>query len=436
MSIKTIVLSTVLSLIIHPLIGQWKKSEVLSSGPLLGYAEMREAVVWIQGLREGFVYMTYSDGQKTQKSQEVYLEEKTAFTAKLLATGLEDNTTYDYTIYFDEKAIEIPYPTTFKTQAHWMYRFDPPAFTLATGSCSYFNETRSDRPGRGYGGAYEIFPSIVDKNPDLMLWLGDNVYLRPSDWTSRSGYIERYTHDRAIPELQELMATCNHFAIWDDHDFGPNDAGGFFQNREVALEVFDMFWPNPVMGFEGNKGAVTSFQYNDIHFFLLDNRYYRTQKTNKGVNQILGKEQIEWLIQGLSYSRAPFKIVAVGGQVLNSAAVYETHAVYEEERAYLLKRLEEENIEGVVFLTGDRHHSEISKLTLPNGKVVHDITVSPLTSGPNKNVTEVNKHRVDGTLIQQRNFATLDFEGPRKERKLTVRFYDSKGEEILSYSVE
>ncbi|MCH8546606.1 MAG: alkaline phosphatase family protein [Cryomorphaceae bacterium] len=436
MSFKTFASLSTLLLIFNPLFGQWKKSEVLSSGPLLGYAEMREAVVWIQGHREGFVYMTYSDGQTTKRSQEVYLEEKTAFTAKLLATGLEDNTTYDYTLYFDDKAIEIPYQTQFKTQAHWMYRFDPPSFTMATGSCSYFNETRSDRPGRSYGGAYEIFPSIVEKKPDLMLWLGDNVYLRPSDWTSRSGYIERYTHDRAVPELQELLASCQHFAIWDDHDFGPNDAGRFFQNREVALEIFDMFWPNPVMGFEGNKGVVTSFQYNDIHFFLLDNRYYRTQKTNKGANQILGKDQIEWLIQGLSYSEAPFKIVAVGGQVLNSAAVYETHAVFSEERDYLLKRISEENIDGVIFLTGDRHHSEISKMTLPNGKAIYDITVSPLTSGANQNVTEVNKHRVEGTLIQKRNFATLDFAGPRKSRTLTVKYFDGKGEEILTYTIE
>lgn len=422
-----------LAFITTPLLGQLAKSEVLTSGPVLGYAEMREAVVWIQGQREGFVYMTYTDGTRSQRSNEVYLTKDKAYTAKLIADELDEGTHYTYTLYFDEQRVDIPYETAFTTQSHWMFRSDPPNFTMAAGSCAYINESRSDRPGRSYGGEYDIFTSIHDKSPDAMLWLGDNIYLRPSDYTSRSGYIERYTNDRALPELQELMASCNHFAIWDDHDFGPNDANAAFQHRETALEVFEMFWPNPPLGFLGNKGAVSSFQYNDIHVFLLDNRYYRTEKTKGGVNQILGKEQIDWLIQMLVYSKAPYKIVAVGGQVLNTAAVYETHAVYAEERQYLLDRISEENIENVVFLTGDRHHSEVSKMTLPSGKDIYDFTVSPLTSGPNKNVTEVNKHRIEGSLIQERNFAILSFEGKRKDRKLTVTYYDSRGKELFSY---
>ncbi len=423
-------------LFLQPLSAQWKKSEVLISGPVLGYAEMREAIIWIQGQREGFVYMTYSDGNKTQRSNEVYIKKENAHTAKLIADGLEAGTRYEYTLYFDEKPIEIPYETSFTTQSHWMFRSDPPNFTMAAGSCSYINESRSDRPGNTYGGGYEIFNSIHAKSPDAMLWLGDNVYLRPSDYTSKSGYIERYTHDRALPELQELMASCNNFAIWDDHDFGPNDAGGAFIHRETALEVFELFWPNPRLGFFGNKGAVSAFQYNDVHFFLLDNRYYRMEKTKGGTNQILGKEQIEWLIQMLVYSKAPFKIVAVGGQVLNSAAVYETHAVYAEERQYLLDRLSEENLKNVIFLTGDRHHSEISKMTLPSGNDVFDFTISPLTSGPNKNVTEENKYRVEGSLIQERNFATLSFEGKRTKRKLTVTYFNKNGEVILTYDID
>lgn len=415
---------------------QLKKAEVLSAGPVLGYAEMREAVIWIQGQREGFVYMTYTDGYSTMRSNESYLTKESAFTAKLIADDLEENTRYTYTLFFDENSIDIPYETSFTTQANWMFRYDPPEFTFAAGSCSYINETRSDRPGKGYGGEYNIFKSIHDKSPNAMLWLGDNVYLRPSDYTSRSGYIERYTHDRALPELQELMASCNNFAIWDDHDYGPNDANSGFIHRETALDIFELFWPNPKLGFKGNKGAVTSFQYNDIHFFLLDNRYYRTEKTKGGPNRILGKEQIDWLIEMLVYSNAPFKIVAVGGQVLNTAAVYETHAVYEEERTYLLERLAQENIEGVVFLSGDRHHSEISKMKLSKDNPVYDITISPLTSGANKNVNEINNNRVKGSLIQQRNFATLSFIGERKKRKIIVRYFDSEGKELLEYKIE
>ena len=42
------------------------------------------------------------------------------------------------------------------------------------------------------------------QRPDLMLWLGDNTYLREVDWYTRTGFIHRYTHTRSLPELQPL----------------------------------------------------------------------------------------------------------------------------------------------------------------------------------------------------------------------------------------
>lgn len=408
----------------------------LQSGPMLGYAEMREAAVWIQGKNAGTAVLEYSVDGLVRTSEPVTLERKNAYAATLIADQLEAGTTYNYRILIDGIAVKTKYPATFTTQSHWMYRTDPPEFVMAAGSCAYINEERSDRPGRGYGGEYEIFNSILKQNPDAMLWLGDNVYLRPSDWTSRSGYLERYTHARSLPELQALLAACPHFAIWDDHDFGPNDASGGFIHRETALDVFYIFWPNPSLGFKGQKAAVTAFQFNGIDFFLLDNRYFRTEKTVGGVNQILGKEQIDWLIEQLVFSQSPFKMVAVGGQVLNSAAVYETHAVYPEERAYLLRRIEEENIKNVVFLTGDRHHSEVSTLTLENGNTIYDITISPLTSGANTRVNEQNDHRVEGSLIMQRNFATLSFSGAFRDRVLKINFLSAENEALFEFEIK
>ena len=48
--------------------------------------------------------------------------------------------------------------------------------SFAIGSCSYVNEPEFDRPGKPYGSNFEIFNSINNKNPDFMLWLGDNMY--------------------------------------------------------------------------------------------------------------------------------------------------------------------------------------------------------------------------------------------------------------------
>ena len=103
---------------------------------------------------------------------------------------------------------------------------------------------------------------------------------------------------------------------------------------------------------------------------------------------------------------------------------------------YLLKRIEEENIKGVVFLTGDRHHTEMDQYTNGAGNLVTDITISPLTSGHAFNVTEDNKYHIEGTLVTKRNFAILEFSGPRTSRVLTVKTYDSNGEELWVQTIK
>ena len=72
----------------------------------------------------------------------------------------------------------------------------------------------------------------------------------------------------------------------------------------------------------------------------MDNRYHRTSNNNFTEDrQILGKEQIDWLINALTFSQATFKFIAIGGQVLSSGAVYENYATYPEERKYLLDKI-------------------------------------------------------------------------------------------------
>ena len=170
---------------------------------------------------------------------------------------------------------------------------------------------------------------------------------------------------------------------------------------------------------------------------MLDNRYYRSP--NKRITTdatVLGKEQLEWLIDALTFSRAPFKMIAVGGQVLNSFEGYENHAALApHEKAYLLDRIAEEKIKGVVFLDGDRHKTELSSMTNRNKHTIYDLTVSPLTSGANRS-DEQNRFRVAGTEVKENNFATLTFTGPRKSRKMTIRVFDANGKELWMKEID
>jgi alkaline phosphatase D len=402
------------------------------SGPMNGYSEMREAMIWVQMRQPCRVQLAYWPDtlpSKRMLSEPVQATAQQHHTVHLLATQVEPGVRYGYEIIANGKSQTKGRALTFRTQELWQYRRDPPPVTIAAGSCAYTNEPPYDRPGKTYGTNYAIYESIAAAKPDLMLWLGDNVYLREADWFTHTGIMKRYTHWRSLPQLQNLLAACHHYAIWDDHDYGPNDANRSWPHRDKTLHAFKQFWANNGYGVAGQEGITGAFQWGDVDFFLLDNRWHRTDPDLATVpEQMLGRAQIDWLIEMLRYSRAPFKIIAVGGQVLNNAQVYENYSRYEAERAYLLDRIAEEKITGVVFLTGDRHHAELVRVE-HKGWPMYDFTTSPLTSGTHRG-DEATTNRVEGTLYTGHNFGLLHVAGPRTDRTLTLRLMDAEGKEV------
>lgn len=410
------------------------------NGPMLGHVDMLAASLWMQCHGPCAARIEYWAEERPDSVLRTPVQDSDAQLAHALTftlDGLVPGTRYAYRPVVNGKPVEVGQPLAFRTQPLWKFRSDPPDFTVALGSCNYVNEPAYDRPGTPYGGGYGIFGAIAAQRPDLMLWLGDNIYLREPDWGTWSGYLHRYTHTRSLPELQPLLRTGAHYAIVDDHDFGPNDAVGSWINSGIALRAFGLFWPNTTQGAPGVAGAITAFSYADADFFLLDNRTHRTRPDLvTAPTAMLGDAQIDWLIQALKYSDAAFKLIAVGSQVLNSEAIFETYATFPAERARLLERIEAEGITGVTFLTGDRHFAELSQLTLKDGRVINDLTTSPLTATvhPPKE-QDRNRHRVPGTLVVQRNFATLTFTGPRKERVMTIRVHDAEGKALWERAI-
>ena len=98
--------------------------------------------------------------------------------------------------------------------------------------------------------------------------------------------------------------------------------------------------------------------------------------------------------------------------------------------------IKEYKINGVLFLTGDRHHSEIIKVERPGTYPLYDITVSPLTSGTHTFGTaeKNNPYRVFG-LDEKQNYGKFSFSGTRGNRKLTVEFIGVRGEKLGEWSI-
>ncbi len=414
------------------------QSDLLQSGPMVGYSTMREVALWVQTTKTAEVYFEYWEtGKESEKfrTSEIQTEKETAFTANLKADQVLPGKKYSYSLFINGKEVKRDYEFNFQTQTLWQWRTDPPKFTFGVGSCVYINEPEYDRPNEAYGGGYEIFKSIYQTKPDFMLWLGDNTYLREADWNSETGIMYRYTHTRSNPEMQALLGSTHNYATWDDHDFGPNNSNRSFWNKEITKKAFKLFFPSQNYV---NEGITNTFHWADVQFFMLDNRYFRTPNNRTtGERFILGAEQETWLIDALKSSQATFKFVAVGGQFISTNADFENHALFSEERERIIRKIREEKIEGVIFLSGDRHHTELSKLQ-ENDKMypIYDLTVSPLTAGSHEAREEPNRNYVKNTLVGDRNFGTISISGTRKDRKLGIKIFDKDGKLLWEKEIQ
>ena len=173
------------------------------------------------------------------------------------------------------------------------------------------------------------------------------------------------------------------------------------------------------------------FSWGDVDFFLLDDRTERAPDHRKtGEKPYLGKAQVQWLVDSLISSLATYKIVCIGNQVLNPAraAGIETYAHFVAEQKELLDTIAAEGIRGVVFVTGDRHHAELTRMPREGTYPLYDLTTSPLTAGVSpRGDNEANTWRVPDTYLKERNFALLKFSGPRQERVLTIQLCRTDG---------
>jgi alkaline phosphatase D len=246
-----------------------------------------------------------------------------------------------------------------------------------------------------------------------------------------------------VPAIQGFLKSMPQFATWDDHDYGPNDIGKNYILKEQSRNVFKSYFCNPSYG-ENGQGVYTMTSWGDADIFITDDRWWRSaDRTKDSINgkpnpekTFLGKQQMDWLKNSLLYSTATFKIISVGSQVLNPASPYDKWKDFSTEYQELMDFLQEYKINGVIFLTGDRHHSEIIKVERPGTYPLYDVTVSPLTSGTHKfaGAEKNNPYRVIG-IDEKQNYGRFSFSGKRNERKLTVEFLGIKGEKLGEWTV-
>jgi len=400
-----------------------------------GYADYTSALVWIQADSPGPVTVTWRAGD-TDRQLTLVANPADDLVVVARLTGLAPGTSVAYRVAGDGDQRD----GTVRTQRWWTRSDAPRDFVLAIGSCNFVHDGNPTWPDRGYGGGYEIFDAIAAKAPDAMLWLGDNLYYQQPDFLDPASMAVRNRKQRSHAPLQSLLTATAHVAIWDDHDFGPNDADSSYVMKGETLKLFQRYWPNPSFGLPGVAGNFGWIRYGDVDVFLLDDRWYRSaNRAPDGPGKTMfGAPQIEWLKNALLHSQAPLKLIAGGNQFLNRANRFEGWNNFATEQKAFLEWLAAQRIDGVVFLSGDRHFSELLRVARPGTYPLYEFTSSPLTSGPWDPPPQGEKENPDvvpDTLVAKRQFGLIRIGGPGTARKVTLESYDGAGALVWQHEI-
>ncbi|MBX3394009.1 MAG: alkaline phosphatase family protein [Phycisphaerae bacterium] len=308
-------------------------------------------------------------------------------------------------------------------------------FNLAFGSCSHQEKHPASQP---------VWSAVAADKPDLFLFIGDNIYL-PNDSIQYPAtraevlklYCDTYDRQRRMPELQSLLRSTYCFGLWDDHDYGPNNSDRTWQWKDVALEAFMLYFPGEY-GLPDARGCFRKFAWGDVDIFMLDDRTFRDPNTAPDRRTFLGEKQLAWLKEGLSASRATFRIIVCGNQILSDTHPHEGWGTcFRAERDEFLQWLWNNRIGGVIFLAGDRHFAELVHKKDPSKKAADlwELTSSPLANDTFKSGDQIpNADRV-AAYTTGPNYGVLEFDTVANPPSVMLKLKSETGKTMFQQEV-
>jgi len=387
-------------------------------GPMVGAPTPTSISIWTRVSGAFDVELEVSPDRsfsEVRRSAPVRADASNDFCAIVRVDGLNPATRYFYRLRIDgvyDRYLPLPFATRTAPRGR-------AGFRAAFGSCARLQiDTRQP-----------IFDVVRQLEPDLMFFLGDNIY---ADTGEPSAMADLYRRQREIESLKPVIRSTPSLAIWDDHDFGQNDSDRTNLIREQSLALFKSYWANPSYGAANNPGVYFKYEYCGVDFFFLDGRYYRDRADGPDVpgKTMLGAAQKQWLKDELRASRAPFKVLVSGGGFSKAERGGDSWAVFTHERDEIFEHIRAHNIGGVFGISGDSHMGELN--CVPRSEQgaydFYDLCSSPLANLPDSDfVDQMPEIRIRQTYTRSVNVGLLDFSYGEGGPKLNYNLYNVYG---------
>ena len=318
----------------------------------------------------------------------------------------------------------------------------PETIKIAFGSCGSENHP------------LPIFDNVVQHDPDLFVFLGDNIY---GDTESMDSLKMKYQLLGNKKSYKNLKSNVPIIATWDDHDYGWNDIGKSYPYKEESKEIFLDFFDEPESSSRRkHKGIYHSYVYDygqhRLQVILLDGRTFRDDlrpyqgefdhDNRYGFYQkdyaphlesnptLLGEEQWNWLENELKVP-ADIRIIGSGTQYGIAWNGYEAWANFPHEQKRMLDLIKKTKANGVLFISGDVHYSEISKLET-DFYPIYDFTSSGLSS--TWHFATPNENRIEGPIMEN-HFGLITIYWEQDHTKIKMETWDIDNNQRIEYTL-
>jgi alkaline phosphatase D len=218
----------------------------------------------------------------------------------------------------------------------------------------------------------------AEEKLDFFLFNGDTVYV---DGYADSEVRGVWQGAMRTQGMKDVTASTSMIATWDDHEVDNNwswAAAGIGDRVELGLAELRRHMPMREGG--GDLGVWRKMSWGDVaDVFVLDARGERVN------GDYLSRAQLDWLKTGLSESTARFKLI------LNTVPITDLEDVvgdlgaedrwqgYPAQRTELVEHIYNEEIAGVLFISGDFHIGAIGKIDKPGaaGQDIWEVLAGP-----------------------------------------------------------
>jgi alkaline phosphatase D len=303
-----------------------------------------------------------------------------------------------------------------------------PARDRAIGRIAFGACHKLDRP-------FDVWDVMQARHPELFIFLGDTIYLDTIDMRAKAA---EYAKLAAVPAFAAFRRRVPMLSTWDDHDYGENDGGASYAKRDESQKIFLDFFQDPADSPRRKRPGVYNVQVfgppgRRTQVILLDTRYFRSPLRPDGGGgylpqhakdaTMLGAAQWAWLAEQLRVP-AEVRLIVSSIQVMHEQQPNEKWMNMPAERQRLFKTIADARASGVIFISGDRHHGEISSMDIGAGYRVTDITSSGLNCAYEP-IDEPNRHR-EGRAFWADNFGMvrIDWEAADPPVELAIHASD------------